>query len=347
LSKGSGYVLALLASTVLIINLGFAFEKTLVPFGEYKFRSRAFDEVQSSWSALKPLPVPLPYAYLGVLDYGKDKQETGKGSGTPYLMGRLATPNSRFAQYYLVALLYKLPIATQCLILIALCRMLYQRSLRAFLDNEIFLLLPPVMFLVVLSTSNAQLGIRYVLMIFPFLFVLAGGVAAKWPALGYRQRFLVFGLALYLLISNLSYYPHYLSYFNELIADRKMAYRVLADSNLDWGQNKYYLQGYLQKHPDAAYVGCSGDGQFQVVSEKMPADRRRPIRIVVEANSLVGVKRPDAAFFKWLRENKEPVSHVAYSYLVFELSPKDQPDLLNPQNSDLMSLDSCPHRSHR
>ena len=29
--------------------------------------------------------------------------------------------------------------------------------------------------------------------------------------------------------------PH-IPYFNELLTDRKMAYHLLADSNLDWGQ---------------------------------------------------------------------------------------------------------------
>ena len=32
---------------------------------------------------------------------------------------------------------------------------------------------------------------------------------------------------------------------------------------------------------------------------------------------------PDEHWYKWLRENFEPVDHIAYSYLVYEITEKD------------------------
>ena len=39
--------------------------------------------------------------------------------------------------------------------------------------------------------------------------------------------------------------------------------------------------------------------------------------IVVDVNHLVGVYKPER--YRWLREHFEPVGHIAYSYLVYEI----------------------------
>ena len=111
-------------------------------------------------------------------------------------------------------------------------------------------------------------------------------------------------LLVYLVISVLSYYPHFLAYFNELVWDRKQAYRILVDSNLDWGQSGEYLERYLRDHPDVHFT----------------PDRPRPGTILVSANDYSGMLRREQ--FRWLRENFEPVGHVAYSYLLFRVTPE-------------------------
>ena len=64
-------------------------------------------------------------------------------------------------------------------------------------------------------------------------------------------RLLTGGLLLYLIVSVLSYYPHFIPYFNELVWDRTNAYRIMADANLGWSQNHWYVPRYLRRHPDA------------------------------------------------------------------------------------------------
>ena len=235
------YTILLLFTTILIINIGFSFEKTFTKLGDYQFESRAFTSLQSSSPLLRALPVPVPYAYLRGLDMGKYKQETGFGSGPTYLMGRLGLENGEkkgFKEYFIIAFLYKVPIATQLLLFMAVVSLLRYRHRINFWQNEAFLIIPSLFFFIAFSFSTAQIGIRYILMIFPFLFVFSSRVAIAWKALRNRYRIFVTSLVAYLLISNLSYFPHYISYFNELLVDRKMGYTILADSNLDWGQNK-------------------------------------------------------------------------------------------------------------
>jgi len=115
-------------------------------------------------------------------------------------------------------------------------------------------------------------------------------------------------LAVYLVLSVLSYYPHYLSYFNELVWDRKKAYKILADSNIDWDQNKEYLARYLKKHPEV------------IVNPPGPTTGK----ILVRVNDLVGVSTGPEQY-RWLREHYEPTAHVAYSYLIFDLSQAPSP----------------------
>ena len=50
--------------------------------------------------------------------------------------------------------------------------------------------------------------------------------------------------------------------------------------------------------------------------------------VVVEANQLLGITT-NPKNFQWLRENKNPVEHVAYSYLVFKMQPQELSHLFN------------------
>jgi hypothetical protein len=45
--------------------------------------------------------------------------------------------------------------------------------------------------------------------------------------------------------SSLWYYPHSLSYFNELVGGPMGGPKHLLDSNIDWGQDLFYLKDWL------------------------------------------------------------------------------------------------------
>lgn len=327
------YTILLLATAVLIINIGFSGERTFTKFGDYKFESRAFTALQSSSFLLRNLPVPVPYAYLRGLDCAKDKEEKGTGSGPPYLKGRLGLENGKikgFKEYYLIAFLYKVPIATQLILVMAVTGIIWNKAKINFWQNEVFLIIPCILYFSIFSFAiNAQLGIRYILMIFPFLFVLSSSVALYWTQSRMRYRVFIASLVAYLLISNFSYFPHYLSYFNELLVDRKLGYTILADSNLDWGQNENYLNEYLKKHPSTVFYlnnslkkHPSAVLKSALLKATVNPDRPQAGLTVIAANDLVGITS-NPKRFQWLREKLRPVDHVAYSYLVFNIKPQD------------------------
>lgn len=290
---------------------------------------------------MKALPVPVPYAYLRGLDLGKHKQETGAGSGRPYLMGLLGSPKKGFKRYYIIAFLYKVPIATQLILFTAVISLIRYRYQIKFWQNEAFLIIPTLVFFMAFSLIGVQLGIRYILMIFPFLFVLSSRVAIGWEESKTRYQIWVTSLLAYLLISNLSYFPHYLSYFNEFLVDRKLGYTILADSNLDWRQNDNYLIKYLQTNPDTMYTSSlfskypdaiytsflkyklKSLNNLELSADKVfDPEQPKAGSVVIGANDLVGiVGNPNR--FKWIRKNLKPVDHVAYSHLVFKIQPQD------------------------
>lgn len=328
---------------VAVINAGFLFQRTFTRLGAYEMRSEAGKAVQARLAPVGWLPVPVPYPYLEGLDWGKMREETGRGFGSMYLFGELREIGG-FKGYYLFAYLFKEPIALQALLVLAVVLYLGRRRF-AFLSNELVLAAPVAFYAVYLNFFfNLQIGIRHALVVFPVIYVFCGSLLARAPQLQpagatdsgalreqparkARRGALPVFLALmtcYLVVSVLSYYPHYIPYFNELVWDRKQAYRILADSNIDWGQAAGYAKAYKAAHPEV-YLE-EGLWHMKTYRDKHMEEYLHPQfpdsgKIVVSVNNYVGIYHPHR--YKWLRENYEPVSHIAYAYLVFEIAPGD------------------------
>ena len=126
---------------------------------------------------------------------------------------------------------------------------------------------------------DPQLGIRYVLPALPFLWLAAARGAADFRG---RAPRLVPVLLAWQAASTLSYHPHFIPYFNELIGRRVNAFKYLADSNLDWEDHGYFIEAFQRRNPDK-----------DILIE--PA-RGKPVAgwILVGANGLVGVFEPGA-----------------------------------------------------
>ncbi len=301
------FVAATGLATLLLVNLGFVFNRTFLPLKNYDFESSLFQRLQNV-RLIQNLPIPFPYPYLQGLDRVVYNERTGTGYGNIYLLGQIHSGQG-FPGYYFIASALKVPIATQLVLAVSLIVYLADRRRReGFLQNEIFIALPVIFYAVYFNFFyNAQLGIRYYLVIFPLLYVFAGGLFQSWPTLSRKWKWATLALAAYLVASVLSYYPFYLSYFNELVWDRRYAYRYLSDSNLDWRQGKYYLVDYMAAHPAAIY------------SPVKPTSGE----LIVRINDLTGVSTnisPDT--YAWLRDNFQPAGTIAYAYLIYEISPQ-------------------------
>ena len=300
------FFILILVITTLVINIGFLFNRTGVALGNYHFKSDFFQSLQQSIPALKYIPVPVPYPYLEGLDFVMFRERTGDGYGNIYLLGELRK-GAGFAGYYFIASLFKVPLAILALLIFALWDWLRSFRKEEFFRQEMVLLVPALIYAIYFNFFNrAQIGIRFYLAIFPILLIFMTRVFRKWPEFSKQSR-IIFGMAgLYLIISVFSYFPNYLSYFNELVPNRTFAYKYLADSNIDWGQNRANLTEFLEQHPDY---------QFQPSTPTAGT-------VIVGVNELTGVVGGPQEY-QWLRENFKPIANFDDTYLIYKISPSD------------------------
>jgi hypothetical protein len=305
------YALVAAAVSIIMINVGFLFNRTFTSLSDYSFRSDLFRSVQSRISFV----VPVPYPYLEGLDWVIQRERTNTGFGRIYLLGETRFA-AGFPGYYVIASLLKVPIATQIILLSAFAVYLIDRQRWGkFLRNEWFLLWPVLVYMIYFNFFyRAQMGIRFYLVIFPLLYVFAAGLFIHWRDFGRRQKLAVLALGIYLLASVISYYPSYLSYFNEIVWDRKKAYQYLADSNLDWGQDGLRLKHYLAEHPTVRQA------------PEKPELLAEMTTYFLEINLFLGITT-EPRTFEWLRENFEPIGTIASSYLLFEITPDQMQNL--------------------
>lgn len=297
---GAARLLCFVSIAILVINACYGFKGSFMPIGYYLdipwLSGRAEDW---SWLRILPIPVPVPEVYLQTLWIGTIFNATGEGHGPIYLLGEL--DQFGWWYYYLVALLFKLPLGL--FVLLGLSTPAVAAGVRQGRLEDIAFVLTPLALLIFFSASSAQIGIRYLLPALPLIFVSLGRLLKNVPTQFPGERIAIAAATAWMVVSSLSYHPHYLSYFNELIGSRKNMYKVLADSNVDWGQNLYYLQKYVATHR----------AQSISIEPNAPATGT----VIVPVNKLVGVTAP-AAKFAWLRQH-EPVDNIAYSYLVYEI----------------------------
>ena len=300
----AGYILVSVCVAILVINIGFLSRNSFTRFGEYKLRSGIFKTLQADVPLLRKIPVPTAYPYLQGFDWITQRST---GVFPIYLLGRVQNGRG-FPGYYFVASLLKEPIATQIIVMAALVAYFLSRQRRQrFLSDELFLFVPIVFFATYFNFFyNVQIGIRYYLVIFPLVFILAGSLFTGWAEFSTFQKSTALVLCVYLVVSVFSYYPYSLPYFNELVWDRTQSYQYLADSNIDWGQSKNELNTYLAAHPDTTSA----------------PNTMQPGKFVISPNALVGLDHPRAQY-AWLRDHFKPIGTIAYTYLIYNISAAD------------------------
>jgi hypothetical protein len=297
---------------LLALNVGFGFYRSFLPLADYEFTSPTFQRLQqrvSRTAALRELPVPVPYAYLQGLDMTVDDEAHGRSFGNVYLLGELRSSKDRrfdgFKSYYAVAWFFKEPIALQLLLLLGLVELRRRRPFADVMLGEGLLLLAAGGLVAYLSFFNrAQLGIRHILPALAIGVVIGAGAFARFPSLP-RWRQIGLGLlVVWLAVATMRYYPHLIPYMNEWAGDRRLAYRLLADSNLDWGQNEPVVRAFLAKNPDV------------VLNPEEPVCGR----VLMSANRLTGVigtrKNWKSPAWTW---SYEPVAHVGYAHFLFDI----------------------------
>ncbi len=112
------------------------------------------------------------------------------------------------------------------------------RSRRLRRADLAYLVLPAALCLATNVAANLGIGVRHLLPMFPFLMILAA-----WPLRGGGFPGGIGALALLAALlawhagAGAKAHPDYIAYFNEAAGGSRGGYRLLGDSNLDWGQD--------------------------------------------------------------------------------------------------------------
>ena len=235
---------------------------------------------------------------------------------------------SGFWYFFFEALCIKTPLGLLSSVLLALG---FAYRLKR---DRMVLLLPWIFFLLYFSFFNKlDLGLRYVLPVYPFWFVLVGSLPSILPVR--LKNIAPVAFAGWNLVAAILIYPYHLAYFNELIGGPRNGYKYLVDSDLDWGQDLPALKSYMQQHDigriSLSYFGMADPAFYGISYEYLPSPPNQPWTIrhrgndtlvlrrglyAISAGNLQGLMLPDRNQYAVFR-NREPVATIGYSILIF------------------------------
>ena len=303
--KNFARLLVFTTIVLLTINTAYLFNGTGKRLENYEFKSTAFTSIQSI-PVISKIPEPLPVPYIEGLDITQHMNELGAGdpnvSGMNYMLGNYRSGHG-FWSYYLTIFLFKTPIPYLLALILMLSLLISKPGIFDGAAKGLILGGVIYFFLFFSLFNNVQIGIRHILLIYPLLYVLMGSIVKmQLPKKAWLAVATFF--ILYTLISFYYYFPNLISYTNELIADKKRAYKIMADTNLDYGQGNFALAKYLEKHTDV----------------KIASSVPQMGKFVLSVNDYVDIN--GTGRFRWLRKFT-PVRHINHCYLLFDISADD------------------------
>jgi len=311
-------------SARMMVVLLLMFLGLLVVWATYRFQVGPLQEGGVS------VPAP-PYVrgVRAVLDFAA-------GGRPGYLLGQVSTEG--WWIYFPVAFAVKTPLATLVGLLIATGVALRRPS-----RDDLLVLVPPLAFFLVSTTARLNLGYRHLLPVLPFLAVHIGRLASSPtcqspnpPA--HLRRLLPAALIVWLTLSTIAIYPHFLAYFNLAGGGPRNGWRILADSNIDWGQDLKGLPAWMERegveHVRLAWFGSARPEYYGVHHDLLPGvpygfllwndppfdpDNPEPGVYAISVSNLVGVVLPNPDLYAWFRA-RPPDDRIGYSLFIYRVA---------------------------
>jgi len=109
----------------------------------------------------------------------------------------------------------------------------------------------PCFYMLTAMTSNVDVGIRHILPVYPFIFILLGVAAAKaWNSRRRHARLIIMLLTVGLAAESVAAYPNFIPFFNIACGGPRGGLRLLSESNIDWGQDLPALAQWQARNPN-------------------------------------------------------------------------------------------------
>jgi hypothetical protein len=241
-----------------------------------------------------------------------------------FLMGEFR--EGGFPTYFLWVFLLKTPLPVLALLAWAAIR--FARGPRRDALDEAFVLAPGLFFFAGTVAAADDMGVRYLLPAYPFLFAFASR-SARDLLRSRAGRIAGAALAVWTLVTAVRIYPDHLAYFHELAGGPSRGHRYLDDSNVDWGQDLKRLAARLRDEkiekvrllyawngsPD--YYGIS----YEPVTKRDWEQEPRPGVYAISTMWLIhGMDTAARTGVKtdWLRRYR-PFGRVGYSFFLYRI----------------------------
>jgi hypothetical protein len=268
--------------------------------------------------------VPLP-GYLLALVFDR---AINSGGRELYLLGEIASGGWWY--YFPVAFAAKVPLAISALFGLALAAPAVRPARLGW-----WLAVPSAIYLAIaMFWLDITLGLRYLLPLFPLLYVF---IATQLVPLGAGvRRGVVVGLCGWLAVASLWIHPHYLAYFNEAVGGPARGHQVLLESNIDWGQDLGTLAEFLagRGNPPVwlAYLGPEKPADHGIRSRPLTGCSPVSGLVAISLNVREGLyhaqggfgQRPKDGCYDWLKEY-DPIARPGYSIVVYDIPAKAEP----------------------
>ena len=262
----SKYLLIMIFSSLLVVNIGYGFRDVFRPLGDFKFVSRilagttvnnasTFENGSVGQSVSRNLAQRVACSAPCRLLAG-DRSSKTRFRSALLLLSQRHLRERGWWYYYFYAISIKEPIGFLTLAIGAIVFTTTRLRSRSAWFDALCVWLPAVFFLVFVSSQTGfSHHMRYVLPAWPFMIVSTSKLAALFDRGRKLAAAMILGLFAWGAASVLLAYPHMMSYFNEFAGGPEHGAEHLLDSNMDWGQDLLDLKSWLDAHPEASPLG--------------------------------------------------------------------------------------------
>ncbi len=317
--RGLGRLIMAGVVALVLVNAAYGFRGMFPRLDTLSVRSPLVRRFQAL-PGIRAVPLPVPEGYIR----GFDIVAYNNRPGFPAVfMGRVYPKGESWWYYYLVAVALKTPLPL--LIAWGLGGLAFRRVRRRFASLAAVFAVPPVLvFLNFSLIAFRQLGLRYILPVWPFLILLAGFfIDELWDRATPGVRRVALALGLWYVGESVWIFPDYLGYFNELAGGPAGGWEYLASSNADWGQDLPELARWQRAHGDPdMYVLYYGTAPLEAYGVRSVPWGRLPFpeyAAISVTNYYLCSRIPLVAV---LFSECRPIARLGTSIYVFRLGPE-------------------------
>ncbi len=291
--------LGALTIALLVLWAGYFFHVSHLEVGDGHVRATFPNRPVREWPSATKLHlsaiVPAGEFFEGLREVARNNHR-----GRPAWFLGTIYPYSGILAYYPVAIALKWPTALLTLLVAGLCVRVWKKS-RCPADLLLLSLFPLVFFVFALD-SKFNIGERHILPLYPFWLLIAGGIWERARRSRTGRTLVILALCLNT-ADALRYAPDYLAYFNVFVRPQT-SWRLLTDSNLDWGQGLIALRNYQRQHPDEplhlAYFGSIDPTLYGIHAAPLAAHEPTKGTLIISPTLLSGQTLDDGDAYHWL-----------------------------------------------